>query len=204
MGLANKIKACSWVFGSFLVLILGAFTESTAQILGSYGLNFLQMGAVVNDCGEKVTPIETYEQIAYFSLAGGLGLVFLSTFLKSKKNQIVLVILALIPLGIWGYVKLNIDYDQIKRIIFTYNVQAEGALSNIAEGQERFKSEHGNFVNDLTKLRAHIAGANGMGECVQVLEIKAHYDYWTASAKQVSSPDVIFWDSRKGSSLKKG
>ena len=53
-------------------------------------------------------------------------------------------------------------------------------------------------------MRAHVAGAHGLDKCVQILQIDAHYDYWTASAKQISSPEIIYWDSRTGSSLKKG
>ncbi len=190
-------------FSGILVFILGLFSEATAGFMQSYGANFLSIG-VATGCGEKITPIETYNKISYFSLAGGLGLVFLSTFLNSKKVQIALGVLAIIPLAIWGYVKFQVDYDQIRRVTFTYNVQAEGTLANVAEGQDRYKSEHGKFLNDLNKLRAHVAGSHGLDECVEILELDAHYDYWTASAKQVSSPEIIYWDSRKGSSLKKG
>ncbi len=204
MGFSKKFKTSVFTLGVALFLLLAFFSEAFASILQTYAINLLAVGAVVGNCGEKITPIETYERIGYFSLAGGLALVFLSTFLNSKKFQIAVAVLALIPLAIFGYVKFGVDYDQIRRVTFTYNAQAEGALANIAEGQERYKSEHGKFLNDLNKLRAHVAGSHGLDECVQILEIDAHYDYWTASAKQVSSPEIIHWDSRKGSSLKKG
>jgi hypothetical protein len=203
MFFAKTINTCMLVFCGILVLTLGLFSEATASFIQSYGLNLISIAAATG-CGEKITPIETYDKIAYFSLAGGLGLVFLCTFLNSKKIQITLVVFAIIPLAIWGYVKFGVDYEQIRRVAFNYNVQAEGTLANIAEGQERYKSEHGNFINDLKKLRAHVAGSHGLDECVELLELKAYYDYWTASAKQVSSPEIIHWDSRKGSSLKKG
>jgi len=203
MFFSKTIKTCMLIFCGALVLILGLFSEATASLIQGYGINLISIGAATG-CGEKITPIETYETIGYFSLAGGLGLIFLCTFLNSKKIQITLAVLAIIPIVAWGYVKYGVDYDQIRRVVFTYNVQAEGTLANIAEGQERYKSEHGKFINDLKKLRAHVAGSHGLDECVQLLELKAYYDYWTASAKQVSSPDIIHWDSRKGSSLKKG
>ena len=199
----SRAVKISLSFASILALTLGCFPEAFASLTQGYGTNFLLIG-VATGCGEKITPIETYDKIAYFSLAGGLGMVFLSTFLNSKKLQVALAILALIPLTAWGYVKFQVDYDQIRRLTFTYNVQTERTLANIAEGQERYKSEHGKFSKDLIKLRAHVAGSHGLDECVEILSLDAHYDYWTASAKQVSSPDIIRWDSRKGSSLKKG
>jgi hypothetical protein len=203
MYFSKTIKTCMLIFCGTLILTLGLFSEATASFIQGYGISLISIGAATG-CGEKITPIETYEKIGYFSLAGGLGIIFLCTFLNSKKVQITLAILAVIPLAIWGYIKFGVDYDQIRRVAFNYNVQAEGTLANIAEGQERYKSEHGKFINDLSKLRAHVAGSHGLDECVELLELKAYYDYWTASAKQVSSPEIIRWDSRKGSSLKKG
>jgi hypothetical protein len=199
----KMIKTCMLLFCVILVLLLGLFSEATTNFIQGYRINLISIVAATG-CGEKIIPIETYEKISYFSLAGGLGLVFLCTFLNSKKFQITLAFLSIIPLSIWGYVKIGVDYDQIRRVTFNYNVQAEGTLANIAEGQERYKSEHGNFINDVKKLRAHVAGSHGLDECVELLDLKAYYDYWTASAKQVSSPEIIHWDSRKGSSLKKG
>lgn len=203
MFFVKTVKTCMLIFCGIFVLTLGIFSEATANFNQGYGKNLISIGAATG-CGEKITPIETYEKIGYFSLAGGLGLIFFCTFLNSKKFQITLAIFAIAPLVAWGYVKFGVDYDQIRRVAFTYNVQAERTLANIAEGQERYKSEHGKFINDLKKLRAHVAGSHGLDECVELLELKAFYDYWTASAKQVSSPEIIYWDSRKGSSLKKG
>ena len=188
---------------SVVVICLGFRSEVGASLIMSHEINNFLIGVALG-CGKKIIPIQTYNNIAYFSLAGGLGLLFLATFLNSKKLQLSLTSLAIISFSLWIYVKFQVDYDQIRRLVFTYNVQAEGTLANIAEGQERYKSEHGKFLNDLNMLRAHVAGSHGLDECVQILELKAYYNYWTASAKQVSSPEIIYWDSRKGSSLKKG
>ena len=97
-----------------------------------------------------------------------------------------------------------IDYTSLKKEIFTYNAMAESTLANIAEAQDRYKSEQGIYIGDLRKLYSHIGGAGGMNECVKILNVQAGCDRWRAVAGHVSSPDTIIWDSRAGTSLKKG
>tara|TARA_B100000686_G_C16802584_1_gene987263 strand:- start:2948 stop:3562 length:615 start_codon:yes stop_codon:yes gene_type:complete len=161
-------------------------------------------GIMKIDCGPKPISIEFYERVSYFSLAASFGLVFLLTFFNSKPLKFFLGVLALTALGIWGYVFLTADYEETRRIIFNYNIKAEQALNNLAEGQDRYKSEYGVYMNDLKELHSHVAGASGVDRCVNIYDIKVYHEYWTATAQQVSSPDKIYWDSRKGSSLKKG
>ena len=156
------------------------------------------------NCGPKPISIETYEKVSYISLAASFGFVFLLTFFNSKALKIFLGTLALIAIGCWAYVFFTADYEETRRIIFNYNVQAEQALNNLAEGQDRYKSEYGIYMNDLEELHTHVAGASGVDRCVKIFDIKVFYDYWTATAQQISSPEKIYWDSRKGSSLKKG
>ena len=36
------------------------------------------------------------------------------------------------------------------------------------------------------------------------INVQAEFDYWRAEAGHVSSPDTVIWDSRAGTSLKKG
>jgi hypothetical protein len=97
-----------------------------------------------------------------------------------------------------------VDYTSLKTEIFTYNAMAESTLANIAEAQDRYKSEQGTYIGDLRKLYSHIGGAGGMNECVKILNVQAGFDHWRAVAGHVSSPDTITWDSRAGTSLKKG
>ena len=66
------------------------------------------------------------------------------------------------------------------------------------------KSEQDTFIKDLDQLYSHMAGSHGIDECVKILKIEAKWDYWIAHAKHISSPDKVIWDSRTGSSLKKG
>ena len=156
------------------------------------------------DCGMKPISIETYERVSYIALVTGFGLIFLLTFLNNNALKITLGVVASIALGIWGYIYFTADYEETRKIIFNYNVQAEQALNNLAEGQDRYKSEYGVYLTDLEKLHSHVAGASGVNRCVKIFNIRAYYDYWTATAQQISSPDKVYWDSRKGSSLKKG
>jgi len=43
-----------------------------------------------------------------------------------------------------------------------------------------------------------------MNECVKILNVQAGFDHWRAEAGHVASPDTVIWDSRAGTSLKKG
>jgi hypothetical protein len=97
-----------------------------------------------------------------------------------------------------------VDFTDLKKNVFAYNALAEGTLANIAEAQDRYKSEQGVFLKDLQELYSHIAGSHGINPCVRILKINAGFSQWIAEAKHVSSPDTIKWDSSSGSSLKKG
>ena len=97
-----------------------------------------------------------------------------------------------------------VDYPSLKKEIFSYNAMAEATLANIAEAQDRYKSEQGTYIDDLRKLYSHIGGAGGMNECVKILSVKAGFDHWRAEAAHLSSPETVIWDSRAGTSLKKG
>ena len=81
---------------------------------------------------------------------------------------------------------------------------AEATLANIAEAQDRYKSEQGTYIGNLRKLYSHIGGAGGMNECVKIIRINAGFDHWRAEAAHLSSPETVIWDSRAGTSLKKG
>ena len=121
--------------------------------------------------------------------------------LEQKIWKRVLLLLAALPLVSWGYVNFMVDYTSLKTEIFTYNAMAESTLANIAEAQDRYKSEQGTYIGDLRKLYSHIGGAGGMNECVKILNVQAGFDHWRAVAGHVSSPDTITWDSRAGTSF---
>ena len=95
-------------------------------------------------------------------------------------------------------------FHRTKKNVFAYNALAEGTLANIAEAQDRYKSEQDIFLKDLQQLYSHTAGSQGINPCVRILKINADFKRWMAEAKHISSPDIIRWDSNSGSSLKKG
>lgn len=156
------------------------------------------------DCGEEVLPVGFYQSISWYSSIAGFALLILGILADKKALKLGLWGLAVPAFAGWVYVNYFVDYDAIKESIFNYNLVAEGALANIAEGEERYKSEHGIYVNDLNKLYSHLAGAHGVDKCVRILEITVLPDSWSAAAKHVSSPEKIYWDGKAGSALKKG
>jgi len=131
-----------------------------------------------------------------------------NTFCKiiadKKSWKVTALSLSILPLAVWGYVQFMVDFTDLKKNVFAYNALAEGTLANIAEAQDRYKSEQGVFLKDLQELYSHVAGSHGINPCVRILKINAGFSQWIAEAKHVSSPDTIKWDSSSGSSLKKG
>lgn len=171
--------------------------------MGLAGL-FLNPTLAQASCGEEIIRLSLYEDISLYSLIAGFVLVFAAIFLEKKKVKLGLGVAAVLPFLAWGYVNFLVDYDKIRKTIFNYNVQAEATLANIAEAQERYQSEQGNFITDLKVLESHLAGAHGMDECVRIVELNASFGHWSAVAQHYSSPDTVRWDSTSGSSLKKG
>jgi hypothetical protein len=155
-------------------------------------------------CGDKIPALGIFEQISQYAL--GLAVVFmiLGILLDHKFWKKALCVLALVPFIGWSYVNFFVDYAQLKKDIFKYNSIAEASLANIAEAQDRYKSEQGTYIGDLIKIYAHIGGAGGLNECVKILNVQAGFDQWRAEARHISSPDKVVWDSRSGTSLKKG
>ena len=156
------------------------------------------------NCGEKIPELEIYENISQYSI--WIALFFFIGYILIEKNNIkkILMIISLSSLTVWGYVNFKVDYTSMKKQIFAYNSMAEATLANIAEAQDRYKSEQGTYIGDLRKLYSHIGGAGGMNECVKILSVQAGFDHWKSEAKHLSSPDKVIWDSRAGTSLKKG
>jgi len=165
----------------------------------------LQKRLIFNaNCGQKIPDLAIYEIVSQFSI--WIALTFFIGYIFIEKNNIkfLLMTLSLICIGSWGYVNFKVDYNSIKKQIFAYNSMAEATLANIAEAQDRYKSEQGTYIGDLRKLYSHIGGAGGMNECVKILNVQAGFDHWKSEAKHLSSPDKVIWDSRAGTSLKKG
>ena len=156
------------------------------------------------DCGEKIPDLIIYEQVSQYSIWIALSLAIGGILVEQKTIKRILMVIAVLPLAAWGYVQFMVDYTSLKKEIFAYNVLAEATLANIAEAQDRYKSEQGTYINDLRKLYSHIGGAGGMNECVKILSVKAGFDHWRAEAAHLSSPETVIWDSRAGTSLKKG
>jgi len=155
-------------------------------------------------CGEKIPDLLIYENISQYSIWIALSLTIGGILMDKKLIKRILMTLVFFPLLAWVYVQFVVDYASLKKEIFSYNAMAEATLANIAEAQDRYKSEQGTYIDDLRKLYSHIGGAGGMNECVKILSVKAGFDHWRAEAAHVSSPETIIWDSRAGTSLKKG
>jgi hypothetical protein len=157
-----------------------------------------------SSCGDKIPALGNFELISQYSLGLAVVLLILGILFDHKLWKKVLLIFALVPFAGWGYVNFFVDYTQLKDDIFNRNAVAESTLANIAEAQDRYKSEQNTYIGDLRKLYSHIGGAGGMNECVKILNVQAGIDHWRAEAGHISSPDTVIWDSRAGTSLKKG
>ena len=158
----------------------------------------------VTDCGDTVRPLTFYESVSLYALLAGFVFVILGILVDKKNLKMAAFGFALLPIAAWVYIQFFIDFSQIKRSVFAYDALAEGTLANIAEAQDRYKSEQGVFIKDLEKLYSHMAGSHGINPCVRILKINAGWDHWAAEAKHVSSPNAVLWTSKSGSSLKKG
>ncbi len=156
------------------------------------------------DCGEKIPDLIIYEQVSQYSIWIALSLAIGGILVEQKTIKRTLMVSAVLPFAAWGYVQFMVDYTSLKKEIFAYNVLAEATLANIAEAQDRYKSEQGTYIGDLRKIYSHIGGAGGMNECVKILNMTAGFEHWRAEATHLSSPDSVIWDSRAGTSLKKG
>jgi hypothetical protein len=157
-----------------------------------------------SSCGEKIPALENFELISQYSLGLAVVLMIPGILFDHKFWKKALLFFALIPFAGWMYVNFFVDYNKLKKDIFNFNAVAEATLANIAEAQDRYKSEQSTYIGDLRKIYSHIGGAGGMNECVKILNVKAGVDHWRAEAGHVSSPDTVIWDSRAGTSLKKG
>ena len=155
-------------------------------------------------CGEKIPQLGIFDQISQYALWMALALMIPGILFDHKFWKKALLIMALVPFAGWAYVNFFVDYNSLKKEIFNHNAMAEATLANIAEAQDRYKSEQGSYIGDLRKIYSHIGGAGGMNECVKILNVQAGFDHWRAEAGHVSSPDTVIWDSRAGTSLKKG
>ena len=160
--------------------------------------------SLADDCGEAIKPLSYYNNISLYSLIIAFGLVLIGILSDIKKIKNISFICALLPFALWLYIHFFIDFTQIKKNVYAYNALAEGTLANIAEAQDRYKSEQDVFLKDLQQLYSHTAGSQGINPCVRILNINAGFKHWAAEAKHISSPDIIRWDSNSGSSLKKG
>ena len=177
---------CNWVMISFLTVFI--FPDIISA----------------NDCGDVIKPLSYFDKISRYSLFICFGLFAIGILIDRKPEKVIALSLSIVPLAVWGYVQFMVDFTELKKNVFTYNALAEGTLANIAEAQDRYKSEQGVFLKDLQELYSHVAGSQGINPCVRILKINAGFSQWIAEAKHVSSPDTIKWDSSSGSSLKKG
>jgi len=181
-----------------------AWGHSINGVWGAFSATQILSANSDEHCGEKVRPAKYYSDASLYSLIAGFILVFAGIFTDKKALKLGVWILAAFPFAFWIYVNYFVDFERTQKLSFTYDTIAENTLANIAEAQDRYKSEQDTFIKDLDQLYSHMAGSHGIDECVKILKIEAKWDHWAAQAKHVSSPDKVFWDSRTGSSLKKG
>ncbi len=178
--------------------------HSSPGVWGAFSSTQLLSANSDEPCGEKVRPAKYYSNASLYSLIGGFILVFAGIFADKKALKLGVWILAAFPFAFWIYINYFVNFERTQKISFVYDTVAENTLANIAEAQDRYKSEQDTFIKDLDQLYSHMAGSHGINECVKILNIEAKWDYWIAHAKHVSSPHKVIWDSRTGSSLKKG
>jgi hypothetical protein len=192
-----------FIFFTLILFILSACSASANPAI----YNILEqsiLAAGAGACGEKVLSSSIYQQISLYSVIAGFGFLVGGIFSDKKALKFALFSLSLVGLGAWSYIHFGINFDKVNRQTFTYNIIAEQTLANIAEAQDRYKSEYDTYLKDLNKLYSHMAGSHGIDQCVDILKIEATWNEWTAVAKHVSSPEKVTWTSKNGSSLKKG
>ena len=173
-------------------------------LLLAFLFQLFPVSSLADNCGTAIKPLSFYNKISLYSLIVGFTLIFVGILSDKTRVKKFSFISSLIPFALWGYVHFYLDFMELKKNLFAYNAMAENTLANIAEAQDRYKSEQDTFLKDLQKLYSHTAGSHGVNPCVRILKIDANYNQWMAEAKHVSSPDVVRWDSDTGSSLKKG
>lgn len=156
------------------------------------------------DCGEKLISVKVYERISLYALIGGFGLLFAGILIDKKNYKKGFFALSALPFLAWGYANFFVDYDKFNKIEYNYKLQAEASLANIAEAQDRYKSEQDTYIKDLEALRSHLYGSHGMDECVTIVNLEAGWDHWSAAARHVNGASIVYWDSEMGSSLKRG
>ena len=155
------------------------------------------------DCGEKLIAVKVYERVSLYALIGGFGLLFAGILIDKKKFKKGLFAMSALPFLAWGYANFLVDYDKFEKIEYNYKLQAEATLANIAEAQDRYKSEQDTYIKDLKELRSHLYGSHGLDECVAIFKLEAEWDHWSAGARHVNGASIIYWDSEMGSSLKR-
>ena len=92
-------------------------------------------------CGEKIPAMGIFDQISQYALWLALALMIPGILLDQTLWKRILLFLALVPFIGWVYVNFFVDYNGLKKQIFTHNAMAEATLANIAEAQDRYKSE---------------------------------------------------------------
>ncbi|MFQ5482591.1 MAG: hypothetical protein ACE5ER_07515 [Nitrospinaceae bacterium] len=196
--------------GAFILvagLLVWPLPPAAAMLSETWWLSTFLPGqaAASSECAEASPfSLTFFENLSKGSLAAAFILVFLAILSDKKSVKTVSGALAVLPLIAWGYVHFLVDYDQMRQNIFNLDVRAENTLANIAEAQDRYKSETGAYIKDLSRVKSHLAGAHGMDECVEILSLEVGFEHWSAAAKHRASPDIIRWDSTSGSSLRKG
>ncbi|SVB12753.1 uncharacterized protein METZ01_LOCUS165607, partial [marine metagenome] len=127
------------------------------------------------DCGEIIKPLSYFEKVSRYSLLICFGLFVIGILVDKRPMKITALTLSIIPLAVWGYVQFMVDFTELKKNVFAYNALAEGTLANIAEAQDRYKSEQGVYLKDLQELYSHVAGSHGINPCVRILKINAGF-----------------------------
>ena len=97
-------------------------------------------------------------KVSRYSLFICFGLFVIGILIDKKPWKVTALSLSILPLAVWGYVQFMVDFTDLKKNVFAYNALAEGTLANIAEAQDRYKSEQGVFLKDLQELYSHVAG----------------------------------------------
>ena len=144
-------------------------------------ISCIQPSIVIGDeCGDLIKPLSYYNTISTYALILCFALFFTGILIERKVIKVIALSLSILPLLMWCYVQFMIDFSEIQKDVYAYNALAEGTLANIAEAQDRYKSEQGVFMKDLQILYSHTAGSRGINPCVQILKINAGFSQWIA------------------------
>ena len=72
------------------------------------------------NCGEKPVSVKFYEQMSFYGLIAGFGLLIVGILLDKKGLKFGLFALSVIPFIAWGYANFLVDYSKFEKNEYNY------------------------------------------------------------------------------------